>query len=238
MIISFVQTKGGVAKSTLSRGFAYSKIVQRNRSVGLVDLDPQGTLTDWHKERVESGLGQKVHFASLSAKEKEDKKGFISRLKKDLTKIIDSNDLVVLDTPGESVSRFVTNFAIALSDIVMIPMRSSTGDEGAFSKIYPLIKSAHQESPEKKFIILPVFIHPRTKVETIKGYFDDIKPEETSCLNEFFPDRSVYQNFDREGMDQYEYAQLVKSNKKDSDQAQKAIKDINKIAKAILLLED
>ncbi len=38
------------------------------------------------------------------------------------------NDLLVIDTPGESSGKLHTKIACALSDVIVIPMRSSTND--------------------------------------------------------------------------------------------------------------
>ncbi|WP_234731332.1 ParA family protein [Acidocella facilis] len=51
-IITIAATKGGVGKTTLATALATAALVARpGIRVGLVDLDPQGSLTDWWNRR-------------------------------------------------------------------------------------------------------------------------------------------------------------------------------------------
>jgi len=55
MITSFIQTKGGTGKTTLAKCLAFSKTFKKEfGSVCLIELDPQGTISSWHKHRQES----------------------------------------------------------------------------------------------------------------------------------------------------------------------------------------
>ena len=55
-VVAFVSQKGGVGKGSLARALA----VEARRSglaVKIADLDPgQGSTTDWHKDRLRTGL--------------------------------------------------------------------------------------------------------------------------------------------------------------------------------------
>lgn len=52
-IFSFVQTKGGTGKTTLSLGVACSQAFKkRYNRVALVELDSQGNLADWIGNRI------------------------------------------------------------------------------------------------------------------------------------------------------------------------------------------
>jgi len=227
LIIALVQTKGGTGKTTLARGLAYSKAFHKKfNSICLVELDPQGSLKTWYTQRQELNLEVEINFAHLAKTE-------IKEIEKQLIHLSSDNDLIILDVAGESVGGFMTKFAIILSDITLFPMRSSTDDEQSFSdNLYPIIQETFNE--ETKNYIIPTFVHPQTKVETIKNYFDEIKPDQVECLNNFLPYRSVFENYSRDGMNQYDYAKLVKNNLRHYNQAKKAIKDIENIANAIL----
>ena len=52
-------------------------------------------------------------------------------------------------------------------------------------------------------------------------------------MRAIYPDRSVYENFNREGATMYEYASSVKENKRYSKQALSAAGDIEEIAQII-----
>lgn len=231
MIISFVQTKGGTGKSTLALNMAFSNHMNRVfSSVALVELDPQGTLRTWWNERSELGKDPgNVSFHHISSSQKE---VFAEGIKA----IAAHNDLIIMDIPGESTGKLHTRFACAVSDLVIIPMRTSTNDEAAFAdNLYPIIKEVIKVDPGKRgcFHILPSFTHPKANRDTIMGYFTDILPTHVGCLRTIYPDRSVYENFNRDGATLAEYANSVKDNKRSSKQALSALGDIEEIAQTI-----
>lgn len=232
MIISFIQTKGGTGKTTLAKCLAYSKPFQKAfGSIALVELDPQGTLYAWHEQREKAGLKEgKVEFVSLAETDPD-------KMQKRLTQLFNDKDAMILDVPGESVGKFATRFATALSDLVLIPMRSSTNDEQSFiDNILPVVVQTVDAHPEKtgSFYIIPTFVHPQSNMIKIRDYFLEIVPAEVSCLKSCLPHRSVFENFSRDGMNLYDYARMVKSNSRYYEQARKAIGDIEKLAKEIL----
>ncbi len=127
MIIAFVQTKGGTGKSTLALCIAFSKKMQKSFSkIAVVELDPQGTLKKWWQRREKNNTTSKnIVFSHISSEEK-------SVVLERLVTLEEENDLLLLDVPGESTSKFHTQFACAMADLVLIPMRTSTNDEEAF----------------------------------------------------------------------------------------------------------
>jgi cellulose biosynthesis protein BcsQ len=234
MIISFVQTKGGTGKSTLALNIAFSKHINKIfRSIALVELDPQGTLRAWWDERKE--LGRKtfnVSFHHISSTQKE---VFADGIKS----ISAHNDLIVMDIPGESTGKLHTRFACAVSDLVVIPMRTSTNDEAAFAdNLYPIIKEVIKVDPKRKgnFFVLPSFTHPKANTKTIADYFTTILPPNVGCLNITYPARTVYENFNREGYTLGEYSLSVSTNKRHHKQTLMAIHDMEEIAKTITTL--
>ncbi|MDX1959725.1 MAG: ParA family protein [Leptospiraceae bacterium] len=236
MIVSFVQTKGGTGKSTLSMNIAFSAIVSgKFASVALVELDPQGTLQSWWKSRIEEGRDSgKVSFHHISSTQKEVVQDGISS-------IANHNELLILDIPGESTSRLHTKFACAYSDKVIIPMRTSTNDEAAFrDNLLPLVKEILKLNTEKKggFQILPSFTNAQANSKRVIEYFTDILPNYIHCLPVVYPQRSIYENFNRDGMNLIEFAESLKNNKKAYAQVSKAVEDIEIIAQAIFDLEN
>jgi len=232
MIISLIQTKGGTGKTTLAKCLAYSRAFRRVfSSVCFVELDTQGTVSAWHKERVESGHKKgKTEFVSLAGYGQEE-------IKNKLTELVKSHDTIILDVPGESVGKFATKFAMALSDIVLIPMRSSTNDEQSFEdNILPVIEQTIQADQSRggSFFVLPAFTHPQANYKKIREYFLSNLPGKVGCLNTCFPHRSVFENFSRDGLTLIEYANSVKSNSRYYNPAKKAVGDIETIAKEVL----
>ena len=236
MIVSFVQTKGGTGTSTLSMNTAFSSAVaERFSSIALVELDPQGTLQSWWQNRTEEAREQgKVSFHHISSTQKE-------VVQEGISSIASHNELLILDIPGESTSRLHTKFACAFSDIVVIPMRTSTNDENAFrDNLLPVIRDLLKVSSDKKgsFQILPSFTNSQSSKKKIIDYFIEILPEYIGCLDEVYPSRSIYENFNRDGMNLIEYTESLKNNKRAYPQAQKAVEDIENIATAIFQLRE
>lgn len=234
MIISFIQTKGGTGKSTLAMNIAFSSVITKYfQSIALVELDPQGTLKTWWTEREENQrlLGN-VSFHHISSTQKE-------VIQEGIKTIAVHNQLVVLDTPGESISKLHTRFACAFSDIVIIPMRTSTNDESAFAdNLLPIIKEIIKTNPDKKgsFYVLPSFTNSQANKNKILDYFVEILPEYISCIDAVYPTRGIYENFNRDGMNLYDYHDLVKTNQKMKVQAEKAIQDIETISEKMIQL--
>jgi cellulose biosynthesis protein BcsQ len=232
MIIGFVQTKGGTGKSTLAVNTAFSKVMSRKfGSIALVELDPQGTLKSWWEEREEMGYNSgKVSFHHISSTQKE-------VFQQGIKSISDYNELMVMDIPGEGTGKLHTRFACAFCDLIIIPMRMSTNDESAFmNNLYPIIKEIIRAVPEKNghFHVLPVFTHPRLNSQKCFDYFEDILPPKIRCLPVVYPTRCVYENYNRKGLNLNEYSKLVQSNKKYTQQADRALEDIEKICKTII----
>lgn len=227
MIISFVQTKGGTGKSTLALNSAFSKVFKEKfQSIALVELDPQGTLKKWWEERTEHSLAfHQISFHHISSTQKE-------VLQDSVKTITNHNDLVILDVPGESISKLHTKFACAVSDLVIIPMRTSTNDESAFSEnLLPIIKELVRSYPIKKgiFYILPSFTNAQSNKEKVIGYFREILPDYVNCLDAMYPFRGVYENFNREGSTLLEYVESIQNNKRLFTVGQRALNDIDSI---------
>lgn len=232
MIISYVQTKGGTGKSTLAAETVFSDAMQRKfDSIALVELDSQGTLRNWWNEREElKRKAAKVSFHHISSTQKE-------VFQQSIKTIADHNQCIVMDIPGESTGRLHTRFACASSDLVIIPMRTSTNDESAFAdNLYPTIREIIKVAPERKgrFYVLPTFVHPQSNPGKIIGYFADILPRDIGCLAAVFPSRTVYENYNRDGMNMMDYMQSVRNNKRLKKQAQNAVDDLERIVRAIL----
>lgn len=236
-IIAFVSRKGGVGKSTLAGTFAYAKATRRKfEKITLVELDPQGTLKDWHQKRLSRETGEYWH-ESYNVDIVQILNEKIKEIKNRLSELLEKNDLLILDLPGESVSQFATVLAIYLADLCVLPMRSTTKDESSFERqLLPLITDVINEKSGRKnsFYILPTFFNPASKSENIQKYFMELMPAHIQCLPVFLPMRTVFENFDREGQTLMEYKRSIIRNKTKYNQAGKAIMDVEKIAAVLI----
>lgn len=231
-IISFVQTKGGTGKTNLARCIAFSKDFQKKySSVCLVDMDEQGSLKSWWSERESSGFkSDPVSFLHMVSSD-------IKLIQKQLENLTSNFELIILDVPGESVGRLYTQLACAISDLVLIPMRTSTDDESAFeSNLVPIIREIIKSNPDQKsaFHVVPTFVHPRSRPEKYQEYFSYVLPQFISCFPFPLPYRSIFENYSRDGSTLDEYLKSVKNNARDAKQAKSAIADIKRLSINIL----
>ncbi len=220
-IISIVNLKGGCGKSTTAQCLAYSKAFGKAyKRIALVELDAQGTLAAWSAQRDEGGA---VTFTMLDSNSPANVGAVLKTLNK-------SHNCLILDTPGESKAGFIGKVAIPISDMVIVPMRSSTGDEQSFeSNLLPMLKGYLD-----KVFILPSFTHPNANAARTREYFDALMPDGIRTLKSCLPSRGIFENYDREGRTLDEYARSVKGNARDYKQAQTAIKDVERIAGEIV----
>ncbi len=234
MIIAFVQTKGGTGKSTLAQSIAFSRgIAKAFDSISIVEMDPQKTLNRWWQRREENRFPSKgVKFKHISSTDRQ-------VILKELEELEQSSELLILDVPGEGISKFHTQFACAVADLVLIPMRTSTNDEEAFvDNLLPIITRIVDLDGETRdvFHIVPSFTHPLINRQNVIDYFEDLLPDFIHCLNATFSFGTAFENFSRGGSNLYEYANSVKTNLKLFGQAKKAIIEIETIAEAIIHL--
>lgn len=220
-IISIVNLKGGCGKSTTARCLAHSRAFRRAyKRIALVELDPQGTIAAWSAQRDAGGA---VTFTLLDSNSPRNIGDVLETLNK-------SHNCLVLDTPGESRADFISDIAIPISDLVIVPMRSSTDDEQSFeANLLPMLRGYRD-----KVFILASFTHPNANPAKTKDYFEAVMPDGIRTLKSCLPNRGVFENYSRGGRTLYEYAAAVKTNARDYKQAQSAIKDFENIAREIV----
>lgn len=230
MILSLVTTKGGTGKSTISECLAYSNSFKRAfDSIAIVELDRQGSIDAWYRTRDED-LKEKdrVKYFNLSGASRQE-------ITKELDRIVNTFSCVVLDVPGESREGFSTLLALNLSDIVLIPMRASDKDEAAFfENLYPVISTVQKKVDDVDFFVVPNFLSPSLKAETVNDYFEDIMPEGVSYLGTFITNRVVIEGYGLDGLTLREYALSVKSNERKHKGAMKAVDEMEAVAELIL----
>ncbi len=176
-IISFLNHKGGVGKTTLCTNIS-SAIMQLDdpHSILLVDADPQGSLRDWHNAN-ENRCPDKLNILAA------DRKNALSELP---SLLVDTRfNYVVIDTPGNI--KELHGAALHISDLVIIPIRPSPYDIWATEDTLELVKTAKRFNKNLKAAIVVnqaipnTIIHKEVK-ELLKQYSDDfyIVPEHIS----------------------------------------------------------
>ncbi len=128
-VLALASQKGGSGKTTLSGHLA----VQAQRSgggpVAMIDLDPQGSLTDWWNER-------EAELPALA-------QTTIARLAADVEQLRQQGfKLVVIDTPPAITPAILT--VIQVAELVLIPTRPSPHDLRAVGATVEFCERAHK----------------------------------------------------------------------------------------------
>ncbi len=129
-VITIAQQKGGAGKTTVAVHLTVA-LAQKGYRVAVVDIDPQGSLTQWHKIR-EERLGEGytgMHFSTLSGWRVGTE---VSRLKRHY-------DIILIDSPPHVETEART--AIRAADLVLIPVQPSPTDLWATQATVTLAKN-------------------------------------------------------------------------------------------------
>jgi chromosome partitioning protein len=139
MIISLLNQKGGVGKTTLAVHLA-GAFAKRGLRVMLVDADPQGSALDWAELREDKDAFPVVGLPKPT-------------LHKELPKLAANYDLIVVD--GAPRVYDVARSAIMASDVVLIPVQPSPYDVWAAKEIVDLLIEVKEfkENLKRAFVI-------------------------------------------------------------------------------------
>jgi chromosome partitioning protein len=137
MIISFVNQKGGVGKTTSAINIAAS-LKRKNYKVGFIDADPQGSATQWHAVENNSAFEVMHHPEPLAREE--------------IQELSEKYDYLVIDAPP-AIGR-ITKSILAVADLSIIPLSPSSLDFWSCKGTLEIVEEARQENPELDVKIL------------------------------------------------------------------------------------
>ena len=143
LIISFLQMKGGVGKSTLSQNLAVS-FANEGISVKIIDSDVrQRTCSKWHARRNEYQSNKAKISCSIQ----------VDDLKSAIIEESAKYDVVIIDLQGrDSKSLRIT---LLLSDIIYIPFTPSQHDMETIEELAELLEETQMQNEARKtFYIL------------------------------------------------------------------------------------
>lgn len=112
-VIAVASQKGGCGKTTIAAHLAVRAGMAGQGPAVLVDTDPQGSLSDWWRERNDDSL-------ALARVKLEDLASTLAKLRSQGTAV------AIIDTPPALTASIAQ--AIALADLVLVPARPSPHD--------------------------------------------------------------------------------------------------------------
>lgn len=115
MIVALAAGKGGVGKTTLTALLAQAA-AQAGRSVLVVDADPQQSLSAWAD--MAGGLGEGIEVLTKSS----------PRLDRELPRLAEPYEVVLIDCPPALSARAVTEAALRACELVLIPLQPRLAD--------------------------------------------------------------------------------------------------------------
>lgn len=139
MIISLLNQKGGVGKTTLAVHLA-DALSRRGKRLMLIDADPQGSALDWAALREAQDAFPVVGLPKAT-------------LHKELPKLATGYDVLIID--GAPRVYDVARSAILASDVVLVPVQPSPYDVWAAKEIVDLLVEVREfkENLKRAFVI-------------------------------------------------------------------------------------
>ena len=138
MIISFLNQKGGVGKTTLAIHVADS-LSRKDKKVLLVDADPQASALDWAEN---SENGNRFSVVGLPKK----------TLRSELRTIETDYDYIIVDGPPRVHE--IAMAAIAASDLIVIPVQPSPFDVWSLKDIIDLVNEVKTINENLKTVLV------------------------------------------------------------------------------------
>ena len=192
-IKSFLVTASEAAagKSTESANIAVA-FAQQGKKVLLIDADPQGTTSDWMKERDENDSVQNIPSVQAS--------GNIRQVLDDLSRRYQD---IIIDAGGQDSEALRSAMTIATH--MLLPFRPKRRDLKTLVHVEQLIKLAKAVNPE---LVTKAVI---TQCPTLPSQAQRILDAKDACesfgliaLNQFTTNRNVYDDADENGLSVFE----------------------------------
>lgn len=167
-VIAVGNMKGGVGKTTVAVQLA-CELSQRNHRVLLIDLDEQGTATEWCKHGKLPMQSSAVQIETV-----QQARDFIQTIP------TYSADIAVLDLPPHT--RESTEAALWVSDVFAVPVTPSGADFVSTRKALSICRSVREHrNGYPKTILIPSKVDKRTSFgkeiqEALQGFGEPVSP--------------------------------------------------------------
>lgn len=186
MILLLGGEKGGSGKSCLAQNIAVY-LQQKGQDVLLLDADPQGTTTDWAKEREENSALQNLSCVQAS--------GNLRQTLRDLAKRYQS---VIVDAGGQDSEALRSAMTVATH--MLLPFRPKRRDLKTLVTVEQLVKLAKSVNPD---LVARAII---TQCPTLPSQAQRILDAKATCqsfgldpLQAITTARNVYDDADEDG---------------------------------------
>ncbi len=178
-IIAVVNQKGGSGKSTVSMQLA-GTLGLHQRSVLVVDADPQGTAIRW-SAAAEDDKPFPASVINLSHAG--------GKLHHEVKKFIDKFDLIIIDCPP-SVESIIPQSALLIADLALIPIIPALGDVWAAVGIKELIHRVSEvnQTLQSRYVINQ--LQPNTNIS--RQLTEVIKSTEIPVCTAMLGHRTAY----------------------------------------------
>ncbi|SDG31679.1 ParA family partition ATPase [Thalassobaculum litoreum] len=135
-ILTVAQQKGGAGKTTLAAHLAVA-IAETGKTVAVVDIDPQASLSSWWEMRAELGLPAPSNGRGKGGLSVHRITGW--RTANEVEKLARDHDVVVVDSPPHAETE--AKIAVRVADLVLVPLQPSPMDFWATQATLDLAKA-------------------------------------------------------------------------------------------------
>lgn len=219
MIVLVGNEKGGTGKTTVAANLA-AMCAYAGKETLLVDTDRQESAADWAETRAMTRAEQGL-APDLTCVNKIGKVGF------DLEQLRSKFDVIVVDAGGRDSVEL--RQAMAVCDVMVIPIRPSQFDTWSVGKMAKLIQEVEEKVGEKisaKVVLNAVSTNPSVReAEEVRGYLTSDFHGVFDVLNTQIGDRISFRRAARDGMS------VVDLSRSAADQA--AVDEMSRVFKEI-----
>lgn len=191
MIVLIGGEKGGSGKSCLAQNLSVY-LQNQGRDILLLDADPQGTTTDWVKEREQNQVSKPLPSVQRS--------GNIRQVLIDLSKRYED---IVIDAGGQDSEALRSAMTVATH--MLLPFRPKRRDLKTLAHMENLLKMAMTINPTLKVKAV------MTQCPTLPSQFQRIVEAKAICdsfnipaLQNFTSNRNIYDDADENGFTVFE----------------------------------
>ncbi|WP_442765608.1 AAA family ATPase [Sulfurospirillum cavolei] len=206
MVISICTEKGGSGKTTIAINVAV-KLGLLEEDTLLIDADPQRSVEVFTDIRARENI--ELTFNTVAK--------FGSSLAKEILSLKTKYDAIIIDTGGRDSEEM--RQALAVSDIVIIPIVPSDLDIAVLNKMINLFNQAKAFNPTSKALITISKASPNPflnkKIEDLRTYINDKNLEDLKLCESIIYEREAYRNAFSQGKGVLEYCKENENAYKD-----------------------